>query len=192
MNALSVGSNWSGHSYFFYSHITSWTRQRKAWHPLAGGKSWPRHLMSWHKMNRVSPLIINNLHMKLESDGAKTLACKLPKRFHKQSPKIDLDLWSGDSKSIEFLLLSSTTYMWNLKAIEQTLACIVPTVFHRQSAKLDLLPCDQKLIGLLLSWQNKHKFKVWKWLGRNFIMPTCFTARVQNWPWPLAPWPKNQ
>ena len=93
------------------------TRQRKAWLPLAGGQSWPWPLTLWPKINRVPPLIIHNLHVKFESDRAKTVVCILPTRSYTQSAKVDLDLWPRDPKLIGFLLWSSTTYMWSLKVI---------------------------------------------------------------------------
>ena len=46
------------------------TRQRKAWHPLAGGQSWPWPMTPRLKINRVSLLIIHNLYVKFESDWA--------------------------------------------------------------------------------------------------------------------------
>ena len=44
-------------------------------------------------MNRVSPLVINNLHMKFESDQANaTVVSIMPTRFLRQSAKVVLDL----------------------------------------------------------------------------------------------------
>ena len=61
--------------------------------------------------------IIYNLHVKSESDWAKTIVCIVSTRSYIQSAKDDLDLWPHDPKSIGFLLSSSTTYMWSLKVI---------------------------------------------------------------------------
>ena len=76
------------------------TRQRKAWHPLAGGQSWPWSMTPWPKINRVPPLIIHNLHVKFESDWAKTEVAIVSTRSYTQSAKVDLDLWPCDPKSI--------------------------------------------------------------------------------------------
>ena len=74
-------------------------------------RSWPWPLTSWPKINRVLSLPIHNLHVKFESDGAKTVVAIVPTRSYTQSAKVDLDLWSLDPKSIGLLLSSSTTYM---------------------------------------------------------------------------------
>ena len=97
------------------------TRQRKAWHPLAGGQSWPWPMNPWPKINRGPLLIIHNLHVKFESDWAKTVVAIVSTRSYTQSATVDLDLWPRDPKSIGFLLSSSTTYMWSLKVIGQKL-----------------------------------------------------------------------
>ena len=84
-------------------------------------QSWPWPLTPWPKINRVPPLIIHNLHVKFESDWAKTVVCILPTRSYTQSAKVDLDLWSRDPKSIGFLLSSWRMCMWSLKVIGQKL-----------------------------------------------------------------------
>ena len=58
--------------------------QHKGWHPLAGGQSWPLNFDMWPKINRVPPLIINNLHMKFE-----TVVCIVPKRQSKTDRRTD-------------------------------------------------------------------------------------------------------
>ena len=86
-------------------------------------------LVFWQqKINRVPLLIINNFHVKFESDRTKTAVCIVPTMFYTQSTNIDLALWPRDAKSIGFLLSSSTTYMWRLIV---TVICILPT---RQNA----------------------------------------------------------
>ena len=80
---------------------------------------WP--LTPWPKINRVPPLIIHNLHMKSESDWAKTGVGIVSTRSYTQSAKVDIDLWYCDLKLIGSLLSSSTTYMWSLKVIGQKL-----------------------------------------------------------------------
>ena len=66
-------------------------------------------------MDRVPPLVMNNLYVKFENDTAKLVACTVATRFYRQSAKVDLDLSFNDPKLIWFLLSSPTTYMWNLK-----------------------------------------------------------------------------
>ena len=82
---------------------------------------WPWPLTPWPKINRVPPLIIHNLHVKFESDWAKTAVAIVSTRSYTQSATVDLDLWPRDPKSIGFLLSSFTTYMWSLKVIGQKL-----------------------------------------------------------------------
>ena len=41
---------------------------------------------------KVPPLIINNVHVKFESDWAKTVVCVVPAWFYTQGAKVDLDL----------------------------------------------------------------------------------------------------
>ena len=71
------------------------------------------------KINRVPPLIIHNLHVKFESDWAKTVVFTVPTRFYtcSQRAKVDLDLWPYDPKSLGFLS-SWTTYRRRLKVIQ--------------------------------------------------------------------------
>ena len=102
----------------------TYTRQRKAWHPLAGGKVDLDLLSRDPRSLWVPPLIIHNLHVKFESDWAKTAVCIVSTRSYTQSAKVDLDLWPRDPKSIGFLLSSSTTYMWSLKVIGQKLQSV--------------------------------------------------------------------
>ena len=84
-------------------------------------QSWPWPLTPWPKINRVPPLTINNLHVKFESDCAKTVVCIVSTRSYTQSAKVGLDLWPRDPKSIGFLLSSLWMCMWSLKVIGQKL-----------------------------------------------------------------------
>ena len=92
------------------------TRQRKAWHPLAGGQSWPWPLTSWPKINRVPPLIIHNLQVKFESDWAKTVVCILPKVLYIecQSWPWPLTLWPKINRVPPLIIHS---LQWRLKVI---------------------------------------------------------------------------
>ena len=84
-----------------------------------GGAKLPLTCDPVTKINRVSPLIINNLHVKFESDWAYTVVCIVPTSPNIKSAKVDLNLCPYDPKSIGFLLSSSTTDMWSLKVIGQ-------------------------------------------------------------------------
>ena len=68
------------------SHIL--TRQRKA------------DLQIWTcvrpKINRVPLLIMNNLHVKFESEQAKTVVCIVPTKSYTQNAEVDFDLWPHD------------------------------------------------------------------------------------------------
>ena len=52
----------------------------------------------WPKINRgpPPPLIIHNLHVKFESDWAKTVVVIVSTRSYTQSAIVDLDLWPRD------------------------------------------------------------------------------------------------
>ena len=93
--------------------LWSITKQRKTWHPLAGGGGggkvdldlWPCDPKS------IGFLPSSYLHVKFESDWAKTVVYIQPTRSYTQSAEVDLDLWPCVPKSIGFLLSSSTTNM---------------------------------------------------------------------------------
>ena len=70
-------------------------------------QSWPWPLILQPKINRVTLLIMPKLHMKFESDWAKTAIYIVSTRFYTQSANVDL--WPRNPTSIEFLLLSSST-----------------------------------------------------------------------------------
>ena len=78
---------------------------------------WPLTPPPWPKINRVPPLVFHNLHVKSESDWAKTIVCIVSTMYYTQIAKDDFVLWPHDPKSIGFLLSSSTNYMWSLKVI---------------------------------------------------------------------------
>ena len=68
---------------------------------------------------RIPPLGINNLQMKLTSDRAKTVACIMPTIVSQAECRSWPWPFNPDSKSIGFLLSLPTTYMWSLKVIWQ-------------------------------------------------------------------------
>ena len=69
-------------------------RQRKAWNPFGrgGGGKVNQDLKNMTKINRVPILVIINLQIKFEKFWARTVACTVPTRFNRQSPKVDHDL----------------------------------------------------------------------------------------------------
>ena len=146
-------------------------------------QSWPWPLTPWPKINRVPPLIINNLHVKFESDWEKTVVCIVSTRSYTQSAKFDLDLWPRDPKSIGFLLSSWWMCMWSLKVIGQKLwSLLCPQGLIHRVPKLTLTfdPVTQNQYGSS-SHHGKCACEVWKWLGKN-----CSRYRVHNvkldWP----------
>ena len=92
----------------------------------------------WLRDPKSIGFLLHRLHVKSESDWAKTVFCIVSTRSYTQSAKIDLHIWPRDPKSIGFLLASSTTYMWSLEVIRQKLVCILPTRSYLQSAKVYL------------------------------------------------------
>ena len=82
---------------------------------------WPWPLAPWSKINRVPLLIIQNSHVKFQSDWAKTVVCIVSTGSYTQSAKVDLDLWPRDPKSIGFLLSSWWMCTLSLKVIGQKL-----------------------------------------------------------------------
>ena len=54
-------------------------------------KNWPWPLTPWHKVNRVTPLIINNLCVKFENDWAKTVGYIVSTMSSTENAKVDFD-----------------------------------------------------------------------------------------------------
>ena len=171
------------------------TRQRKAWHPLAGGQSWPWSMTPWPKINRVPPLIMVNVHVKFESDWAKTEVGIVSTRSYTQSAKVDLDLWPRDPKSIGFLLSSWWMCMWSLKVIGQklkSLSCPQGLIHRVPKLTLTFDPVTQNQLGSS-SHHQQLTCEVWKWLGKNgslYRVHKVLYTKCQSWPWPLTPGPK--
>ena len=132
-------------------------------------QSWPWPLHPWPKMNRVPPLTIHNLHVKFESDWAKTVVAIVPTRSYTQSAKLDLDLWPHDPKWIGFLLSSFTTYMWSLKVIGQKL-CPQAKRDRRTHPRMHSLTQPSTnghvIITLIMQWQriNLHIWRLSVWI----------------------------
>ena len=125
--------------------------------PSQVGQSWPWHLTPWPIINRVPPLIMVNVHVKFESDWAKTVVAIVSTRFYVQNAKVDLDLWPPWPKINRVPPLIMTNVHVKFESDwAKTVVAIMPTRFYIQSAKvdLDLWPRDPKSIGFLLSsWQ---------------------------------------
>ena len=72
--------------------------------------SLPQHSHHWPWIIRVPPLIIQNLHLKFQTDWTWSVVCSVSTRPYTQSAKVDLELWPCFPKSVGFLLSSSTIY----------------------------------------------------------------------------------
>ena len=119
-----------------------------------GGQKWPWHLTLGPKINRVPPLIMANVHMKFESDWAKTVVAIVATRFYIQYQSWPLTLWPKINRVPP--LIMANVHMKCESNWAKTVVAIVSTRFYLQSAKvdLDLWPRDPKSIGFLLSsWQ---------------------------------------
>ena len=115
-------------------------------------------------------------------------------RSYTQSAKVDLHLWPHDPKSIEFLLASSTTYMWSLELLGKKLVCILPTRSYSQSSKVDLglWPPWPKINRVPpLVFHNLHVKSESDWTKTVVcIVSTMYYTQCQSWPLPMTPWPK--
>ena len=122
----------------------------------------------WPKINRVSPLIIHNLHVKFESDLAKSVVTIMPTRSIKeyQSWPWPLTLWPKINRVPPLIIHNLHVKFESDWA--KTVVAIVSTRSYTQSAKvdLDLWPRDPKSIGFLLSSSTTYMWS-WKWLGNN-------------------------
>ena len=129
------------------------------------GQSWPWPLTPWPKINWIRPLIMVNVHVKFESDWAKTEVAIVSTRSYTQSGKVDLDLWPCDPKinRVPPLIINNLHVKFE-SDWAKTVVCIVSTRSYTQSAKvdLDLWPRDPKSIGFLLSswWMCMWSLKV--------------------------------
>ena len=89
----------------------------------------------WPKINR---LLLHRLHVKSESDWAKSVVCIVSTRSYTQSAKVDLHLWPRDPKIKRG---SSPHHPQHVKFGSdwaKQLVCILPTRSYSQSAKVDL------------------------------------------------------
>ena len=174
------------------------TRQRKAWHPLAGGKVDLDLLSRDPRSLWVPPLIIHNLHVKFESYWAKTAVCIVSTRSYTQSAKVDLDLWPRDPKSIGFPPFIINNLHVKFKSDwAKTAVCIVSTRSYTQSAKvdLDLWPRDPKSIGFpkiktTIIYSNRNskvgsfeiaKIKITKIISHTFTFKSWKFPAIRYW-----------
>ena len=144
---------------------------------------WP-HNPKWTEL--VSP----QRHQQLAYEawfGQKTVAGIVPTRFHRQSAKVDLDLWPRDSKSKRCLLSSSATGILHVKFesdLANTVVCSVPTRFYTQRVPNMTLTFDNGTQNQQGSPSEYPQLtcEVWKWLDKNCglyrIHNILYTARV--------------
>ena len=128
--------------------------------PYTQCQSWPWPLTLCPKSNRVSPIIIHNLHVKFESDWTKTVVCIVSTRSNTQDCKSwpwPLTLWPK-IKRVPQLIIHNLHVKFESNWTK-TVVCILSTRSYTQSAKvdLDLWPCDPKSIGFLFSSSETYK-----------------------------------
>ena len=149
----------------------------KALYTECQNRPWP--LTIWPKINRVTPLIINNLHVKTQVWKRLDLNCSLY-RVHKvlyiecQSWPWPLTPWPKINGVPPLIIHNShvkfeSNLNWSLYPAHKVLytECQSCPQGLIQSAKtdLDLWPCDQKSIGFFLS-SSITPCEVWKWSGK--------------------------
>ena len=150
-------------------------------------------LLHNHKINRVSPYIIQNLNLKFESDFAKTVVCILSTKYYTHNAEVYLDLWPRHLKSIWFLLLSSTTYIRSLKVIEKKMLSVScpQGLIHSVKNDLDLLPFAPKSIGFFLSSSITYMRSL-KVIGQTYTMyPVHKIFYTESLNWPRDPWSRD-
>ena len=121
-------------------------------------------------MNRVLPVIIQNLDVKFESDWTRTVVCIVAKIFNSQSADADLDLWSHNPKLIGFFLSSSTTYMWSLKVIGQNCGLYLATRFSNKECHSWPWP--------MIAWQKRNMVPPFILLNLNLKFESYWTKIV--------------
>ena len=138
--------------------------------------------------------LLHRLHVKSESDWAKTVVCIVSTRSYTQSAKVDFYLWLRDPKSIGFLLTSSTTYMWSLEVIRQktSLYPAHKVLFTKcQSWPWPLTPVTQINSVPPLVFHNLHVKPGSDWAKTIVcIVSTMYYTQCQSWPWSMTQWPK--
>ena len=173
------------------------TRQRKAWHPLAGGQSWPWSMTPWPKINRVPPLIMVNVHVKFESDWAKTEVAivstrsKLTLTF---DPVTQNQLGSSSHHG------ECACEVWKWLGKNWSRYCVHKVLYTEcQSWPWPLTPWPKinrvppLIINNLHVNHGECACEVWKWLGKNwsrYCVHKVLYTECQSWPWPLTPWPE--
>ena len=86
---------------------------------------WPRDPKSIGFLLSSSTIYL--VHVKFESNWAKTVVCILPTRSYTQSDKVYLDLWTRDPKSIGFSLIIHNLHVKFENDWKKTLVAIVST-----------------------------------------------------------------
>ena len=158
-------------------------------------QSWPWPLTPWPKINRVPPLIMGNVHVKFESDWAKTVVAIVPTRFYVQSVKVDLDLWLRDTKSIRFLLSSWRMCMWSLKVIGQNCSRyrahkVLYTECQSWPWPLTQWPKINRVPPLIMANVHVNVESDWAKNCSCYHAHKVLCTECQSWPWPLTAGPK--
>ena len=131
----------------------NWSRYRVHKVLYTDCQSWPWPLTPWAKINRVPPLIIHNLHMKLESDWVKTVVAIMSTRSYTNCHSWPWPLTPWPKINRVPSLIIHNLHVKFESDWAKTVVAIVSTRFYTQSAKvdLDLWPREPKSIGFLLS-----------------------------------------
>ena len=119
---------------------------------------WP----PWLKINRVPPLVFHNLHVKSESDWAKTIVCIVSTMYYTQCQSWPWPMtpWPKINRIIPLII--HNIHVKSESDWAKTIVCIVSTRSYTQSAKddLDLWPHDPKSIGFLLSSSTTYMWSL--------------------------------
>ena len=142
----------------------------------------------------IPPLVFHNLHVKSESDWAKTIVCIVSTMYYTQCQSWPWPMTPWPKINRVPPLIIHNLHVKSESDWAKTIVCIVSTRSYTQSAKddLDLRPHDPKSIGFLHSSSTTY-MEVWKWLGYKcslYHVHNVLYIECQCWHWPLTPWPK--
>ena len=135
----------------------------------------------------------------------RTLACKLPKWFNRQSPKVDLDLWSGDLKSISNLQRNGSggqthapTHSLTQPHTNGRLCCCEGILY---TGKI-LPPFYFQILNLNLFMPIYYHFDTfttaayfvyyWTNLWRNFTVDLFYLVNIHNFPLNESKFPESR
>ena len=119
---------------------------------------WP----PWPKINRVPPLVFHNLHVKSESDWAKTIVCIVSTMYYTQCQSWPWIMTQWPKSNRVPPLIIHNLHVKSECDWAKTIVCIVFTRSYTLSAKddLDLWPHDPKSIGFLLSSSTTYRWSL--------------------------------